>query len=78
MNEPLRRGRPSPLSVRDRFELRQLREAGVSVRDAAAYFHVSVATAMRALADLRAKLGPEKFARNGHRARPSLRIRISN
>ena len=75
MNEPLRRGRPSPLSIRDRFELRQLREAGVSVKDAAAYKGVSVATAMRALAELRRKLGPEKFTRNGHLARPSLRIR---
>lgn len=75
MSDPLRRGRPSPLSIRDRFELRQLREAGVPVKEAAAYFNVSVATAMRALADLRRKLGPEKFTRNGHRARPSLRIR---
>jgi DNA-directed RNA polymerase specialized sigma24 family protein len=72
MNEPRRRGAPSSLSPRDKFELRQLREAGVSVKEAAAYMNVSVATAMRALAELRQKLGPEKFTKNGQRARSYL------
>ena len=51
--EPLRHGPAPLLTARDKFELRQLREAGVSVKEAAAYKNVSVATAMRALADLR-------------------------
>lgn len=38
-----------------------MREAGVSVRDCASYAAVSEATAMRALANLRKLLGPEKF-----------------
>lgn len=69
---------PAPLlSTRDKFELRQLREAGVSVKDAAAYKGVSVATAMRALAELRAKLGFEKLP-NGRRARSYLTHRNIN
>ncbi len=62
----------------DAFELRRYREAGVSVKDAAALVGVSVATAMRALARLREKLGPERFgneteARHArHRARAHL------
>jgi len=71
MSEPLRHGPAPLLTVRDKFELRQLREAGVSVKDAAAYKGVSVATAMRALAELRAKLGPEKLP-NEQRARAYL------
>lgn len=61
MSETLRKGPAPLLTTRDKFELRQLREAGVSVKQAAAYLNVSVATAMRALAELRAKLGPEKL-----------------
>ena len=71
MSEPLRHGPAPLLTARDKFELRQLREAGVSVKDAAAYKGVSVATAMRALAELRAKLGPEKLP-NEQRARAYL------
>ena len=78
MSSPLPRGKPPALTTREKFELRLNREAGVPVKDCAKYAGVSVATAMRALAELRAKLGPEKFARNGHRARPQLRIRTEN
>lgn len=49
------------LTARDKFELRELRESGVSVKDCASYKNVSVATAMRALAELRQKMGQEKF-----------------
>jgi hypothetical protein len=45
----------------EKFEMRQFRESGVSIRECAAYFRVSIATAMRALAELRDKLGPEKL-----------------
>ena len=38
-----------------------MRESGVELRDCASYFGVSLATACRVLADLRKKLGPEKF-----------------
>lgn len=63
---------PAPLlTVRDKFELRQLREAGATVKQAAAYKGVSVATAMRALAEMREKLGPEKLP-NEQRARAYL------
>ncbi len=71
MNETLRRGRRPALSTRDKFELRQLRESGVEVTDAAKYLNVSRATALRALAELRRKLGPEKLP-NGQRARSYL------
>ena len=57
------RGRPALLKPSDRMELRLMREAGVSIKDACAYFEVSVATGMRILADLRKKLGPEKLPR---------------
>lgn len=72
---PLRRGAPPSLTVRDKFYARQLREDGVSVKDVAKYMGVSVATLMRGLAELRAKLGPEKFRANGHRARSFVRTR---
>lgn len=71
MSEGLKRGRREALSPRDKFELRQLREAGVTVEDAAAYKSVSRATALRALAELRRKLGPEKLP-NEQRARSYL------
>ena len=74
MSEPLRHGPAPLLTARDKFELRQLREAGVSVKDAAAYKGVSVATAMRALAELRRKLGLEKLP-NEQRARAHLTSR---
>lgn len=54
-------GRKAILKPSDRMELRLMREAGVPIKDAAAYFHVSTATAMRVLAELRQQFGPEKF-----------------
>jgi hypothetical protein len=45
----------------EKFQIRQFREAGVSLKECASYHHVSVATALRALAELREKLGPEKL-----------------
>lgn len=45
----------------EKFEMRQFREAGMSVKDCATYFKVSVATAMRALAEMREKFGEEKL-----------------
>ena len=71
MTERLKPGPAQALTPRDKFELRQFREAGVSVKDCAAYKGVSVATCLRALAELRAKLGPEKLP-NGRRARSHL------
>lgn len=71
MSERLKPGPAPTLTTRDKFELRQLREAGVSIKDAARYKNVSIATTMRALAELRAKLGPEKLP-NGRRARSYL------
>lgn len=71
MTERLKPG-PSPtLSTRDEFEMRMMREAGVTVRDCAAYFSVSMATAFKALARLRKRLGPEKLP-NKRRARSYL------
>jgi predicted DNA-binding protein (UPF0251 family) len=50
------------------MELRLMRESGVSVKEAAAYFGVSEWTALRALRKLRMKLGMEKLP-NRQRAR---------
>ena len=76
----LRHPDPAPLlTARDKFELRQLREAGVSVKEAAAYKNVSVsATAMRALADLRRILGPEKHPTGAAPGSTGLTHRIEN
>lgn len=54
----------------EKFEMRQFREAGMAIRECATYFNVSVATAMRALAEMREKFGPEKLPpRRRHLAR---------
>lgn len=53
--------KPAALKPVERMEMRLMRESGVEVRDCASYFNVSLATACRVLADLRKKLGPEKF-----------------
>lgn len=78
-------GRKPTLKPSEAMELRLMREAGVSVKDGAAFFGVSVATAMRALASLRQKLGPEKFGNNsaaarmaGQRARSHLFVNSDN
>lgn len=47
----------------EKFEARQFREVGMSVKDCAAYFNVSLATLMRGLAEMREKFGPEKLPR---------------
>lgn len=65
----------------DCMEMRLMREAGVSVKDCASYFNVSVATAMRVLADLRQKLGPENYGgpANRHaRQRARAHLFVSN
>jgi len=41
--------------------MRQFREVGMSIKDCATYFQVSLATTMRALAEMREKFGPEKL-----------------
>ena len=53
-------------SMRDveKFEARQFREAGMSVKDCARYFNVSVATLMRGLAEMRERFGPEQYRRH--------------
>jgi|ERR1700722_10640331 len=53
--------KPAALKPVERMEMRLMREAGATVKEVAGYFGVSVATAMRVLAHLREKLGPEKF-----------------
>lgn len=45
----------------EKFEMRQFRESGMSIRQCASWFKVSMATAMRALAEMREKFGPEKL-----------------
>lgn len=57
----------------EKFEMRQFREVGMSIKDCATYFQVSVATAMRGLAEMREKFGPEKLpATRRHLARSHL------
>ncbi len=58
MNERKRRKQLRPV---EKFEMRQFREAGMAIKDCATYFDVSVATALRALAEMREKFGPEKL-----------------
>lgn len=62
------RGRPSKLRPVDKFEMRQYREVGMSIAQCMTFFKVSRATVLRSLAELRAKLGPEKLIRK-HLAR---------
>lgn len=69
------RRQAGPLKPVEKFEMRQFREAGMSVKQCAAYFGVSVATAMRALAEMVEKFGPEKLPRN---RRHFARRRIEN
>jgi len=75
MSEMLKRGRQRKLTTREEFELWQSREAGISVKDTAAYYHISVATCLRILAKLRIKFGRVEKLPNGHRARSNLRHR---
>lgn len=65
--------REKNLSARDKWELRQYREAGVSVRQCAQLLNCSEATAYRALAELREKFGAEQVHRLRRQfARPTL------
>lgn len=56
------RGKKS-LTPLQEFELRQFREAGVSIRDCALYFQVGEATVYRVLAKQRRTFGPPKLKR---------------
>lgn len=78
MSEPLKRGRRPKLTTREEFELWQSREAGVSVKDTAAYFNISPATCLRILAKLRLKFGRTEKLPNGQRARSYLQRRENN
>lgn len=70
MTERKRRKQLKPV---EKFEMRQFREVGMSIKDCATYFQVSVATAMRALAEMREKFGAEKLpATRRHLARSHL------
>jgi len=75
--ENTRFGRPLLLTPREEFEIRQMREAGVSIRDCAAYMNISKATVYRVLSKLRKKLGAEKLP-NGQSARSHLTRRIES
>ena len=67
----MKKGRPELLKRVEKFEIRQYREAGVSVTDCAKLAGISRATCLRYLAELRKILGPEKLP-NGRRARSYL------
>lgn len=69
----MNRGRPRKLTTRDEFEIWQSREAGISVKDTAKYFQISVATCLRTLAKLRQKFGRVEKLPNGRRARSQVR-----
>lgn len=73
VSDRLKPGPQPVLTARDKFELRANVEAGVTIKAAAAMAGISVATAMRALADLRKKLGPER-RQNASRARAHLQV----
>lgn len=60
---PMRKRRKE-LETREKFEARQLREAGMSLNDLARWFDVHRATICRGLAEMREKLGPEKLPAN--------------
>lgn len=75
VNEPLRRGRPAALKTVDKFEVWQQREAGVSIRDCAAFHNVSRATIMRVMAEMRKRLGRVEKLPNEQRARSYLQRR---
>lgn len=79
MSKPsVRKGRKAIERRLEPIDMRRYRESGVSVDEVAAMAGVSVATAMRDLAKLRKKMGPEKFSKEyqgrqaGHRARAHL------
>lgn len=63
-----------PLTRAETLEMRLCIEGGMTVAQVAKYFNVSMATAFRHLAELRAVMGPEK-RKNRHLARAHLRPR---
>ena len=73
----LPRGRQPLLTTRDKFEIWQNREAGVSVKDCAALAGVSEATVMRAMSELRKKFKRFEKLPNERRARSHLTNRLS-
>lgn len=71
MNKRREEGDLTPV---EKFSMRQFREAGMSIQQLAGFFHVSMATVYRALAEMREKLGAETLPRNRRQlARPTLR-----
>jgi transposase len=64
-------GRPSTLTPFQKFDMRKHRENGMSVKQCASYFDVSIATAMRVLAEQRKLFGPEQL-KNRQSARSHL------
>jgi Helix-turn-helix domain of resolvase len=67
------KGRPPALQPKDKFEIWQQREAGISVKDCASYHNVSRATVLRVLAEMRLRFGRFEKLPNGRRARSHLR-----
>lgn len=75
------RGRRPRLTPPDEMNLRLMREAGVPLKECASYHRISTGTALRILAKLRDRLGPERvpdarrrFARwNSDTSRKSIR-----
>lgn len=56
------RGRPSKLNDGDKLEMRFQREAGISIDRIRSMWGLSRRRVLEILAELRAKLGPEKFS----------------
>ncbi len=67
----MKRGPQPKLRPVDIYEMRINREAGIPINDCAKMAGVSRATALKYLAELRRKLGPEKLP-NERRARSYL------
>ena len=68
----MKRGKKEQLDARGKFELWQQREAGVSVKDCAAWHGISRTTVMRIMAEMRQKLGRIEKLPNERRARSHL------
>jgi len=68
----MRRGRKELLRQVDKFELWQYREAGMSIKDCAAFFGVSRTTVLRLMAEMRQRLGRIEKLPNERRARSYL------
>jgi len=64
-------GRPPQLKPIEEFSMRQMREAGMTIKQCESYFNVSRATVYRVLAKQRRMFGPEKLP-NGQLARSHL------